>query len=72
MRQPPPLGTPFCGCPTFDAQFALAGADFEVTAFESPLPGFGLDALQGRDVLADCVLVYDGAANTFSLKNALT
>jgi hypothetical protein len=31
------------------------------------LGAFGVDAVIGRDVLAQCVLIYDGAAGTFTL-----
>jgi len=32
-----------------------------------PLTGFGIDAILGRDVLAACVIVYDGPAGTVTL-----
>jgi predicted aspartyl protease len=34
---------------------------------EAPMPGQGIQALIGRDVLSQAVLVYIGFANTFSL-----
>lgn len=39
--------------------------DLEV--LEVPLAGLGYEALIGRDVLAQCVLVYDGLTNSFAL-----
>lgn len=34
---------------------------------ELPLAGLGYDAIIGRDVLASCVLVYDGPAGSVTL-----
>jgi len=40
---------------------------FETTAIEAQLQGQGIDALIGRDVLSQAVLVYIGYANEFTL-----
>lgn len=48
----------------FPAQF-LVLPDLEM--FELDLSPFGIDAILGRDVLAYCVLIYDGLSGTFTL-----
>jgi hypothetical protein len=49
---------------------SVPGADLEfpeVDVDELPLSHFGVDVLIGRDVLAGCVLVYDGPAGSVTL-----
>jgi hypothetical protein len=57
---------------TFDVSIAvpLPPFNFNIAAmqvFESSLNVQGIQALIGRDILANCLLVYDGRANIFSL-----
>jgi hypothetical protein len=57
---------------TFDVSIIvpIAGITFTLGAlqvFESALSVQGIQALVGRDVLSNCLLVYDGRANIFSL-----
>ena len=39
----------------------------ESEVIEYPLSALGYEAILGRDVLASCVLIYDGTAGTFTL-----
>jgi hypothetical protein len=39
----------------------------ELVVDELPLAQFGIEAVIGRDVLASCVLVYDGPAGSVTL-----
>ena|SRR5579871_2279641 len=48
-----------------DPKLNLVIPSLEIEAI--PLTQFGIDALIGRDVLANCVLVYDGPAGTVTL-----
>jgi hypothetical protein len=43
----------------------LVRSELEVTQLAHPLPGF--DALIGLDVLADCLLIFDGPGRHFTL-----
>jgi hypothetical protein len=38
-----------------------------VPIIEAPLVGQGIQALIGRDILKDCLLIYDGQASSFTL-----
>jgi hypothetical protein len=40
---------------------------YSVPVIESDLTGQGIGALIGRDLLAKCLLVYDGQAGVFTL-----
>jgi hypothetical protein len=40
---------------------------YETTAIEAPMQGQGIQALIGRDVLSQAVLVYIGYANQFTI-----
>ncbi len=40
---------------------------YSVPVLESDLTGQGIGALIGRDLLAKCLLIYDGQAGTFTL-----
>jgi hypothetical protein len=54
-------------CPTYELQMALGEMVFEVTVFESPIPGRVYDAIVGRDVLGQCTFIYDGPNNSFTM-----
>jgi Aspartyl protease len=54
--------------PTFAVRLTLPnGPFFEITAIEAPLGGQAIDGVIGRDVLAQCVLIYIGYMNQFTL-----
>ena len=56
-------------CPVYAIQVVIPGVllQFEITAIEAPLQGQGIGALLGRDILASCVLIYQGWVNSFTL-----
>src|SRR5438128_289000 len=70
-----PVGVVLVNTPSHEAVQSLAYAiqiltgrlSFEVTAIEAPLQGQAIQALIGRDVLANCVLIYQGWINQFTL-----
>lgn len=54
--------------PSYAARLTLpSGPSFETTVIEAPLQGQGIQGLVGRDVLAECVLIYIAYANQFTL-----
>jgi predicted aspartyl protease len=57
-------------CNQYDVSLWLPSAQnikFTIPVIESRLAALGLDVLLGRDVLDDCLLVYNGPTRTFSL-----
>ncbi len=72
-----PIHTPSTGetphwCDQFDVSVALLHPRLQMTiralpVLASPLAYQGLQVLLGRDVLAQCLLVYDGPTGLFSL-----
>jgi len=63
-----PTTTAPVSLPTYAARITLAtGPVFETTVMEAPLVGQAINGLIGRDVLAQCVLIYIGYANQFTL-----
>jgi len=56
-------------CPLYAVQILLCAGRlaFDVTAIEAPLQGQGIQCLIGRDVLANCVLIYQGWVNSFTI-----
>ena len=72
IHTPSTRGTPH-RCNQFDVQLVLIHAKGSLLRFESlavvesSLMIQGIQALIGRDVLSNCLLVYDGAANIFSI-----
>jgi hypothetical protein len=54
--------------PTYAARLTLeTGQVFETTVLGSPLHGQNIQGLIGRDVLSQCVLIYIGYANQFTI-----
>jgi hypothetical protein len=54
--------------PSYAARLTLPnGPFFETTVIEAPLGGQSINGLIGRDVLAECVLIYIGYTNQFTL-----
>lgn len=51
--------------PSVTASHLLVVSDLEVV--ELDLLSYGIEVILGRDVLAHCVLIYDGTANEFTL-----
>ena len=68
---PSTKGTPVT-CPTYDVLLAVDHAKYPLVLGTVPVvggdfSGQGIEGLIGRDVLQECLLVYDGVAGTFAL-----
>jgi hypothetical protein len=72
IQTPSTQGNPH-QCSTYDVMLfipssASGGHFIEVMpVFETHLSGQGIDGLLGRDVLQNCVLIYNGTTNLFTL-----
>ena len=71
IHTPSTAGTAYL-CPQYDVMLAVYHPKHSLVLgtmpiITTPLSATGVDALIGRDVLGNCLYVYDGAAGTFSL-----
>lgn len=68
----PSTGSTLHPCNTFDVSLTITHATAplfldNLAVFESDFSGQGIDGLIGRDVLASCLLIYDGQAQSYTL-----
>lgn len=68
----PSTGTNLHACTTYDVSLSIVHKTSQLflddlPIFESDFSGQGIDGLLGRDVLASCLLIYDGPGQSFTL-----